>query len=469
LTLIFAASFGVVQANLLAPAVESPYPDCRFGVGSSAGGSMTSFAAYQLGIGWYVDWNTHVSPPRPNGIQHIQTIRLRQNKVGGVYQPGYVMTPTLTTGAEGLGPRVQANPGAVWVIGNEPDREEVQDDTTPEVFAEAYHDAYTFIKGIDPTARVAMPGLVEITPLRLKYLDTISSTYQSLYGVALPVDVWTAHIYILPEGQSWGAHYPVGIQPDAQTQPVNYQDWQHDDLNIFKQMVRDMRDWMNRSGYRNTPLLFTEFGILYPDGYVDLHGNPYNPARVNAFMNGVFDFFRTETSSVTGFPADGDRLVQAWAWYSVADTAFNGTLFDPVTKQLTSNGQNFAAYTRNLGPDLLIPSSTAMPVYSPVNPVTTTISAHVFNRGNALYTGPYTVTIYSDMAHTQVISAVNLSNLGSQLTQTVQVAWPALGPGLHPYYPVLTSGGVESNACNNWGQGSVLVASYQVFLPFISK
>jgi len=32
---------------------------------------------------------------------------------------------------------VSQNPGAVWIIGNEPDRKDVQDDLTPEKYAEA--------------------------------------------------------------------------------------------------------------------------------------------------------------------------------------------------------------------------------------------------------------------------------------------------------------------------------------------
>ena len=462
------ASFGAVQAGLQSSAQENPYPNCRFGMGS-VGGSTSAFATDQLGIGWHVDWNAHVTPPRPNGIQHLQTIRLRQNKSGSTYLPGYVMTPTLTMAANGLGPRVQANPGAIWVVGNEPDRVDVQDDTHPQIFAQAYHDAHAFIKGIDPTARVAMPGLVEITPLRLEYLNVVSSTYRSLYTTTLPVDVWTAHIYILPEGQGYGARYPVGITPTLQIPAKNYLIKEHDSLTIFAGQVQAMRAWMHQNGYRDKPLLFTEFGILYPSDILDEDGQDFDAVRVNTFMNGVFDYFRSAADPVTGHPADFTRLVQAWAWYSMADTNLNGTLFDPVTNRLTAIGENFAAYTRSLGPDLLIPVSAALPVYSPGGPVTATITAHTYNRGNAAFTGPYTVTFYSDISHTQVISQVMLSNLASQVTRTVQVSWPAVGPGLRSFYPTITVGGTESNACNNWGQGHLLVAQYQIFLPAIQK
>jgi hypothetical protein len=315
-----------------------------------------------------------------------------------------------------------------------------------------------------------MPGLVEVTPLRLKYLDAVLSAYASQNGGAhMPVDVWTVHIYILPEGVAWGAHYPVGITPTAQTPAMAYAINMHDNQTIFQQQVRDMRNWMSQNGYRDTPLIFTEFGILYPSDYRDEYGNDFSAPRVNAFMNGVFDFFRTATDANTGYPADGNRLVQAWAWYSTADTAFNGRLFDPATGALTSIGQNYSNYTRARGPDLLVSKLPQQAAFSPGGPVTATLTAYVYNRGYTAFGGTYTLTFYSNISYTQAIGSIVVQGLPSQATQTVQATWPSLSPGLYPFYTRLDTSGGESNACNNVNSSILLVAIHQVFLPGLSK
>ena len=49
--------------------------------------------------------------------------------------------------------------------------------------------------------------------------------------------------------------------------------------------------------------------------------------------------------------------MQRWAWYSLNDQmydpetgqGFNGNLFDPVTRQITAFGRDYAAYTERLG------------------------------------------------------------------------------------------------------------------------
>ena len=59
-----------------------------------------------------------------------------------------------------------------------------------------------------------------------------------------------------------------------------------------------------------------------------------------------------------GYPADGNRLVQRWAWFSLdwpaydpvlAPKGFNGNLFDPFTSQVTGYGLHYASHTSGLG------------------------------------------------------------------------------------------------------------------------
>jgi hypothetical protein len=114
----------------------------------------------------------------------------------------------------------------------------------------------------------------------------------------------------------------------------------HDDLEIFKSNLIAFRVWMNERGYRDRPLALTEFGILMPADF----GFP--PHVVAEFMRETFDFLVTAADETIGYPADNNRLVQWWFWYSVYDGQEfpTGNLYDPDTDTLTDLGQVFADY-----------------------------------------------------------------------------------------------------------------------------
>jgi hypothetical protein len=229
-----------------------------------------------------------------------------------------------------------ANPGSTWLIGNEPDVI-WQDNTTPERYAELYHELYHLLKDADPTCRVAIAGVSQPTPLRLAYLERALDAYQGRYGEPMPVDVWNVHGFVLREERnSWGVGIPPGFDDDA---GLLYEIEDHDDLDLFRGQVLAFRRWMADHGQRDRPLVLSEYGILMPPEY------GYDEARVEAFMVATFDYFLTATDDRVGYPRDGNRLVQWWAWYSLADTTYpTGNLFDPETKALTSLGSAFARY-----------------------------------------------------------------------------------------------------------------------------
>jgi hypothetical protein len=60
-------------------------------------------------------------------------------------------------------------PRTVWGTG--------QSDIYPEIYAQAYHDIYQFVKSCDATARVAIARVVEVTPGRQQYLEKVWQTY----------------------------------------------------------------------------------------------------------------------------------------------------------------------------------------------------------------------------------------------------------------------------------------------------
>jgi hypothetical protein len=242
-----------------------------------------------------------------------------------------------TPSGEALLAAVDAMPGALWLVGNEPDVQ-WQDNVTPERYAQLYHDLYAGIKDRDPTARVAIGGVSQPTPLRLRYLDRILDAYHDLYGEAMPVDVWNVHNFILREERgSWGVGIPPGMAEDAGRL---YEIADHDDLGILSQQIVDFRRWMAGRGQQAKPLIVTEYGILMPGDY----GFP--PDQVEAFMLATFEFYRTAADPALGLPADGHRLVQRWCWYSLLDGRYpTGNLLQEESGQLTPLGDAFRRYS----------------------------------------------------------------------------------------------------------------------------
>jgi hypothetical protein len=238
---------------------------------------------------------------------------------------------------------IEANPGSVWIIGNEPDIL-WQDNTTAERYAEIYETAYSFIKERDPSALIAVAGVGQPTPLRLAYLDTVLATYEQSYGRPMPVDIWTIHNFILREERdSWGVGIPPGMTQET-GQPIDqgilYEIADHNDQVIFQQNLYTFRQWMAERGYRDRPLAVTEFGILMPSDF----GFP--PPVVAEFMTGTFDFLVQAADDTIGYPADDNRLVQWAFWYSVYDPQDfpTGNLYDPETNELTTLGELYANY-----------------------------------------------------------------------------------------------------------------------------
>ncbi len=276
----------------------------------------------ELRPGWYLDWHTSESPGRPGGAEYAQMVRI----------PRGAIEPDLAT----ITQIAQKNPGALWLIGNEMDVI-WQDSDTPEQYVAAYHEVYATVKQADPASRIAIGGVSEPSPLRLQYLDRVLQTYRQRYGQDMPIDVWNVHNFILPEQHgSWGVDIPPGI---AASSGLDYQIDDHDNLTYFTLQLIDFRRWMAQHGYRDKELIVSEYGILM---YAD-YGFDY--ARVRRFMLGSFDVMLNTTDAELGLPADGNRLVQRWCWYSLSDTDYpTGNLADASTSALTPLGNDFKAY-----------------------------------------------------------------------------------------------------------------------------
>ncbi len=419
-----------------------PSPNERFGFGALGG--ITHYDAAQLHAGWYVNWGTTSNLSHHGGLEFVHIIR-----VGAHNQPNPLSIASV----------VESNPGATWLIGNEMDTTyDWQDGRTPQEYAELYHDWYTFLKTRDPTCKVAIGGVVQPTPLRLQYLDMILAHYQNLYGQKMPVDVWNVHNFILREQKdSWGCGIPPGLDA-TQGELREVQD--HDRMDLFQQQIVAFRQWMKDRGERDKPLIVSEYGILLSTywGFID--------ERVKAFMTNTFDYFSTAADDSLGYAADGHRLVQRWAWYSLNDANFEGynvrsNLFDPGSKAIRPLGVAFANYTAplvqpyvDLVPGAVSINSSEGPYYG--EPATFNLQAIVFNRGNAATPQGFTVSLWEGTpGQSTLIGSSQLDGLdgGWGSATTASFPWAATVTAPRSLYVWVDSGQAVGEACEGNNQG----------------
>ena len=324
LVILLTIALGAPSAGIAVHAKEAPSLYTvreRFGVNiafslpgePSFPGRLSDYpGATELGFGWYSDWRVDINPPRPDGIEYAQLIQTRR------WPPNWGHIENV----------VQANPGSLWIIGNEPETRG-QGQNTPEEYAAIYHDAYTTLKQLDPTAQVAIGGVVMPTPLRLKWLEQTLDYYETTYGQPMPVDVWNIHVQILQEKRDgWGCGIPFGLTEDVGRL---YEPQDNASVPIFEQLIWDFRQWLYERGEGHKELIISEYGVLLPSYFF-----PNGDEAVTAFMEGTFDFMLHTRDETLGCPADGGRLVQRWMWFSLnfpsfdemTGVGFNGALMN---------------------------------------------------------------------------------------------------------------------------------------------
>lgn len=366
----------------------------RFGIGLATAhpqypdfpGRLSDYAGVEdLGFGWYADWGARVEPERPAGIEYAQMLSLEAWRAG---MPAASYLDHLREVAA-------ANPGALWIVGNEPDHMG-QGNCTPQEYADIYHRAYTFLRETDPSAQVAIGGIVMPSPLRLMWLEQVLDAYRAAYSHLpghdpMPVDVWNTHVQLLRENWwdtgyeyagkcaisgTWGAQIPPGLDPyDGKVRSAALQLSSCDNTNaaLFRQQIIDLRWWLVAHGQGDKPLIISEYGVLMPDLLLA------NGERdVLAFMEDTFDFLLSAADPRLGYSADGGRLVQRWLWFSlnaplptwIPDPSdpkrgywdgFNGSLYDfeePSTR--SPFGELFYSYVAaaTLDPPPLTPIPT---------------------------------------------------------------------------------------------------------------
>lgn len=343
----------------------------RFGCGKIS--PYVDLSSLKAGV--YLDYVLCEQPERPHNMEYIQTIHMHQAITCASDSPqawDRIQCPyvephdyLLGTSRETIVAAVKANPGSLWLLGNEIDRRDwpVWDDSVdppqiigtdgqgemvPELYARAHYELYHLIKDADPTAQIANGSIIQPTPLRLRYLTRAWDAYQNLYGEPMPVDVWNVHNFILREVRGgYGADFPPGVTGtlnDGQYWQQNDRDT-HMNLTIFDQQIRAMRQWLKERGQQDKPLIITEYGVLYQ------HDGMGNPALVESFMQGSFDYFLHTTDCGLGYRLDACRLVQRWLWFSM-ETQTNGLnpyggLYATESLTMTNRGKLFRDYAES--------------------------------------------------------------------------------------------------------------------------
>ncbi|NJN81199.1 MAG: hypothetical protein HC802_02190 [Caldilineaceae bacterium] len=370
-----AASDAPKNNKVYAPLIVNdvnPLLATRIGYGTTLSNLGQYSKVRELNAGWYVNWLTSANPSRPGGIEYVQMLRVHQKTTCGSRKtPNRITCPYKEPQAYEFGlagelgqPQVASiaakNPGSTWLIGNECDRMDWdkggQDEILPELYARAFHEARRWIKTADPTAKIAICGVIQPTPLRLQYLTIVWDTYKALYGVDMPVDIWNTHAFIIREKstlqpidpttdeylENWGAGIPPGIIATQGEYPNDcfaanaY--CPHVDMTVFDKQIRAFRSWMKARNQENKPLIVTEYGVLY-------YWLPYSDNQ--AFMLETFDYFLNEKDCVLS-SVDGCRLVQQWAWFSLDNLDDSErhphVLYNEKTNQILSLGNQYADF-----------------------------------------------------------------------------------------------------------------------------
>jgi len=397
------------------PALAVGERTCRFNITVSQGLSGYTDKFPDIKVDSYLDWAHRTSPANPNGAEYIQMLRVSDS----TYATSLADIPTV----------VPANPGSYWIIGNEPDRVGLQDDVVPNIYAERYFALATAIRAADPAAKIGFGSIVQPTPIRLRYLDQAWTRLVELagnpYAASDLIDFWSLHSFILCEDCGWGAFVPPGMTPtpgellhidqvcSSAPDVTCYQDT-HDNA-IFNQFVGDFRAWMAAKDERDKPLWITEYGSLFPVEWVPI-------TETVRYMTETFDFLLAATDPATGYPADGDKLVQRWFWFSLnhdptpSGLFMGGNLYDPnAGGAITDVGTAWVNY------DYILNTASF-----PADPYPYELAARsdgtsgwtftiaVANQGDASFQGGYTIELFDgdpDAGGTQLGSGVHLASV----------------------------------------------------------
>lgn len=193
----------VLWAGCATPGRAQPNPYCVTGVDWRANGRMVKLGmpggltdwSGSLGYRWgaFDEWNI---PSMTNPSYRWTTFGNTPPRHSYDVDTESILDPTWTS------TWVQTHPGKVYIIGNEPDNPQLDagDGMTPVQYARMYHVYHEFIKAIDPTARLAVAGLVATADTAsvngdIAWWNQVLDYYRTTFGEEMPIDIWNCHFY----------------------------------------------------------------------------------------------------------------------------------------------------------------------------------------------------------------------------------------------------------------------------------
>ncbi|MBN1401830.1 MAG: hypothetical protein JXA74_13390 [Anaerolineae bacterium] len=195
-----------------------------------------------------------------------------------------------------IGQAAKRQSGQWWLVGNEPN-DPHQDNLSPQAYAGFYHRTWSSLRRADPRAHVVPAGIASAD---WRWADAFRESYKAQYGRYPQVAAWNIHNYIL--------------EPDLDQL----------DLDEFERRILAFRGWMERVGEDETPLLLTEFGVLY--GTESLGRSQEDPEEIKRYIRSTVEWLAAT------------EHVQAWAWFAnYTEGRFNGDLYE-ATGQLSQYG-----------------------------------------------------------------------------------------------------------------------------------
>lgn len=205
------------------------------------------------------------------------------------------------------------NPGRKWLFVNEPDVYS-QGRKTPQTYAEEYYDFYYGMKDADSTCKIYAGGLSQGSPQRIRWLDEMVYHYETEFEEGFPCDGFHIHGYSLPD-DSPGVGRAYGVSdPDSDPNVANatenaawWNTYKPVSLSVFQEYMYNMRFWMFNNGFREKPLIVSEYGSL----------SDYGSYGIETYLEQTIEWAIDAVDLIIGCPEDGFRMIQEIAWFCI--------------------------------------------------------------------------------------------------------------------------------------------------------
>jgi hypothetical protein len=315
-------------------------PYCVSGANWSANGVMVNLDMPSESLGYI--WDSLQTTNLANMVRPVRYWQYVGVNWGYRYW-GYLHETDEILDPAAFGNWVDANPGKIWIIGNEPNLTS-QDGLTPYEYARMYSTYYDFISGRDPTARFAtaacsgdaVPGNVNGT---INYWNQVFNAWRNQHGAMdMPVDIWNFHCYAATDNRNARDVIDLYVQP--------FIDW-----------VRTTQGGI----YTDAEIWCTEFGIGF------WHG-PLNAKWVAPFMQRECLLF--EQAGIDRwfwFLGPWDSWSGTWQQTCLLDSSNNPTILGQIYSGLAN------AY----------PNTDASPIRDPLPQLPPDLFTDDFEDGNA--------------------------------------------------------------------------------------